>query len=323
MHKRIMYQISGSNFSELITREFTPAVLSRESSGKLEGVFSCKAHSLRAADFDILRFCASFDEQLEVNDFVDTTHVSMHFQLSGCSNAAISGLDGDKPMQQGRFNVLNCVDPVSSFVFPRQKKYEYICVGLKPSFFNGILEKCGDGYSQLLARSIDRKGFSLFADGAVSSLAQLEVLRLLHHSPVSDGMMGEYLRSKVIELVLLSLDGWLVNNSKKEAWNAADLEKLQAVKAYLDKEYLLPVSLEGLARKFLLNEFKLKKGFRMQFGITVFGHIHSLRMRHASLLLESGGLRVGEVAAIVGYTSDSSFIRSFRNFYGTPPGKTR
>ncbi|MFD0941533.1 helix-turn-helix transcriptional regulator [Pedobacter boryungensis] len=318
-----MYQITGSNFSELITREFTSDVLSKQSFGEMASVFECKTNSLRAADFDILRFSASFDEQLEVTDFIDTSHVSMHFQLSGYSNASISGLDGDKPMQQGRFNVFNCVDPVSSFVFPRQKKYEYICVGLKPSFFNGILEKCGDGYSQLLERSIERKGFSLFTDGVGSSLAQLEVLRLLHKSPVSDGLMNEYLKSKVSELVLLSLDGWLTNNSKKESWSAADLEKLQAVKEYLDKEYLLPVSLEGLARKFLLNEFKLKKGFRMQFGSTVFGHIHSLRMHHASLLLESGGLRVGEVAAIVGYTSDSSFIRSFRNFYGTPPGKTR
>jgi AraC-like DNA-binding protein len=44
-------------------------------------------------------------------------------------------------------------------------------------------------------------------------------------------------------------------------------------------------------------------------------------MQHAQTLLIAGGLSIGEIAAVVGYTSDSSFIRAFKRYYGYAPGK--
>jgi len=320
--KRIMYQLSGFNFSELITRKFTADIAAHESSGSLSGVFDCYSKNVRTADFDLLRFNASFQDTLYVKDFQDTTHLSMHFQLSGTSNASISCLPADVPMQKGQFNILNCVDPVSSFVFPAQAKYDYLCVGLKTSFFDEVVEDCGPAYADVLRKSKAQKGFSLFAGNAVTSRHQLDVLNCLQAPPVADNLRVNYLASKVQELLILSLGMYSSSSQNQlDVVSVSDREKLEAVRNYLSINYLLALDMKSISRQFLLNEFKLKKGFKLLFSQTVFGFIHELRMLHAATLLNEGGLSIGEIATIVGYTSDSSFIRAFGTFYGYPPGK--
>jgi AraC family transcriptional activator of pyochelin receptor len=319
-----MYQLTGTDFREIITREFTAEMSSSESSGSLPGIFDCHTKSLHSADFDLLAFSASFENGVQVADFQDTTHVSMHFQLAGRSNASISCLNGEAPMKQGHYNLFNCVDPISSFVFPAQKKYDYLCVGLKPSFFDEVLEECGVAYHKLLEQSLDKKGFSIYKIAVAIDQHQIETLRLIQHPPVADNLKEYYIKSKIRELIMLSLNAYSTNAAfPASSINESDIEKLHDTRSYLSINYLLPLRLETISRHFLLNEFKLKKGFKDLFGQTVFGYIHERRMRHAFHLLNDGGLSIGEIAAIVGYTSNSSFIRSFRLYFGYPPGATR
>lgn len=225
-------------------------------------------------------------------------------------------------MRQGQFNVLNCIEPTSSFFFPQQQHYEYMCVGLKTSFFNKVLAECGGAYQGLLMQSKEMKSFTLFENPLHTNLSQLSVLRLLQSPPIADNLKESYIRSKVKELILLSLSAYpTYSNDTRKVLSRVDLDKVNAVKDYLSQNYLAALTLESISREFLLNEFKLKKGFKQTFGLTVFGYIHELRMQHAQSLLTSGGLTIGDIAAITGYTSDSAFIRAFRIFYGQSPGK--
>jgi AraC family transcriptional activator of pyochelin receptor len=247
----------------------------------------------------------------------------MHFQLAGSSEASISGLQKDQPMQQGQFNVLNCIDPISSFIFPRQQHYAYLCIGLETSFFDDVLEECGAAYHELLSKSQQRKGFTMFDSASTINSTQMSVLRLLQTPPVADNLKESYRKSKVKELVCLSLNTYSTKSYESiDALNNQDVEKLNSVKDYLSNNYLSALTLQGISRMVLLNEFKLKKGFKQLFGLTVFGYIHELRMLHAHTLVMSRGLRIGEIAAIIGYTSDSSFIRAFRKYHGYSPGNT-
>lgn len=316
-----MYILSGNEFKNLVRREFTEALMMAESSGSLPHVFSCHSRSLRTPDFDLLSFQGKFQEDTEVVGFQDTTHVSMHFQLAGRSGASISGLPKEQPMQPGQFNVLNCIDPESSFTFPEQQHYAYVCVGLKLSFFNDVLDECGPAYHALLLQSLEMKSFALFESATSMNHTQLSALKLLQSPPVADNLKEGYTRSKVKELILLALNTYDSDDKHTGFVPSLDVDKLVAVKDYLSSNYLSPLTLERISRQFLLNEFKLKKGFRQLFGFTVFGYIHELRMQHAQTLLLSGGLTIGETAAVVGYTSDSSFIRAFKRHYGCSPGK--
>ena len=105
---------------------------------------------------------------------------------------------------------------------------------------------------------------------------------------------------------------------------APDVKRLQEVKDFLQVHFLQhDLSLCLLCRKFGLNEFKLKKGFKQLFGFTVFGYVHALKMKTARQLLVAGEMNVNEIADHLGYSSPNHFSAAFRKVYGYPPTRLR
>lgn len=319
-----MFTLKGNEFSSLINREFVEKFSIHESSGSLSDRFDCKSRNFRDENFDILFLLSDFHEDIKVEHLQDTTHVSMHFQIGGNSDANISGFKPGMKMGAGQFNLINCVDPVSTFIFPKQNNYQYICVGLKPDFFNSVLLECGPEYDAILQLSQAKNSFSLYKTNPVTNHLQLHTLRHIQTSDIADSLKIHYLRSKVKELILLTLSAYQVKSSfDKIVINKNDQERLYALREYLSRNYLTPHSLEGLSKSFFLNEFKLKAGFKELFGITVFRYIQTLRLDFAHELLLNNGLSIGEVAIRVGYESDAAFVRAFKGKFGFTPGKVK
>lgn len=104
----------------------------------------------------------------------------------------------------------------------------------------------------------------------------------------------------------------------------ADVQRLQQVKSFLQEHYLEPeLSLDLLCRRFVLNEFKLKKGFKQLFGYTVFGYVQEMRMKTARQILAEGRMNVNEVADYLGYSSPNHFSTAFKKMYGIQPTKLK
>lgn len=100
----------------------------------------------------------------------------------------------------------------------------------------------------------------------------------------------------------------------------ADAARLQAVKDYLRESFLCPeLSLDQLCRKFGLNEFKLKKGFKQLFGSTVFGYVQEMKMKTARFFLAEKQMNVNQVADYLGYSAPNHFSTAFKKMYGFTP----
>lgn len=95
---------------------------------------------------------------------------------------------------------------------------------------------------------------------------------------------------------------------------------LEAVAQFLQENLSEEHSLAELSRRHHLNEFKLKRGFREQYGSTVFGYLRRKRMERARELLLGGDESVLGVANAVGYANPSHFTRAFRSVHGINPG---
>ena len=99
----------------------------------------------------------------------------------------------------------------------------------------------------------------------------------------------------------------------------ADAERLRAVAEYLKAHPEAPHSLAQLSRRFHLNEFKLKRGFKALHGTTVFGFLRERRMEAAAAQLRNPQAGVLETALAVGYSNPSHFARNFKARYGLLP----
>lgn len=95
---------------------------------------------------------------------------------------------------------------------------------------------------------------------------------------------------------------------------------IRKVAAHLSSEPEQTHSLRQLCKRFHINEYDLKRGFRSVYNKTVMEFLRHERMLKARrMLLE--GCSVLETAEAVGYSNPSHFARAFRLEFGVAPGQ--
>ncbi|MGZ5221156.1 MAG: helix-turn-helix domain-containing protein [Chitinophagaceae bacterium] len=190
-------------------------------------------------------------------------------------------------------------------------------------YLNSLVEEQTGGALELFSQHLNNKTHFL---GAASSLCWQEriaaLLQSIRQCPFAGITQYIFTESKLLELFVLQMDQVhaIQSNAARECWSPADREKLYAVKEFIARSYLEPLSLKALTRQFGLNEFKLKKGYKYFFQTTVFGDIHRLRMGQARHLLTERMMNVTEVAYHIGYNNLSSFSHAFKKVFGFNPG---
>jgi AraC-like DNA-binding protein len=78
-----------------------------------------------------------------------------------------------------------------------------------------------------------------------------------------------------------------------------------------------------LAKEVGMNDYKLKIAFRQLFGMGLFEYHLGLRMNEARRLLEETNKPVKAIAKLTGYSRITSFITTFRKFFGYTPSSVR
>lgn len=131
------------------------------------------------------------------------------------------------------------------------------------------------------------------------------------------------LEAKGLELLAVMTDELELAGQATAPLSAWDIERLERAGRLLRERMTSPPSLPELARAVGLNEFKLKAGFRLRFGASVFGYLRTERMERARRLLANRDLSVTEVAWRVGYENASKFAAAFRKHFGLPPSALR
>ena len=103
-----------------------------------------------------------------------------------------------------------------------------------------------------------------------------------------------------------------------------DVKSIQAIYDYVlnNLENPLPTG-KVLARKFGINELKLKLGFKEFFNTSVYKLYNSERLKKAHLLIKDSTLPLQEISDISGFTSYANFSKAFRKAYGYAPRDLR
>lgn len=155
------------------------------------------------------------------------------------------------------------------------------------------------------------------------------ILHQIKHCPYDDVLQELYVDGLIKMLLTHQLN--MYNQlflDKKPAWideklNRQDVEKLRSLKTYLDQHYLKPLSMDDLTRQFILNEFKLKYGFKKLYGNSVMQYIYEKRLNHGKKLLIDTDKSITEIAYILGFEYSNNFSASFKNKFGYSPTEFR
>ena len=135
-------------------------------------------------------------------------------------------------------------------------------------------------------------------------------------------MRNLYLEGKALELTSLFLEEALRDREapRHPSLSAEDCKALAEARLVIERNYAHPLTISQLARDVFLNECKLKRGFKLCFGMTVHEYVVACRMEAARRLIERDGFKVKDAAWMVGYANASHFIAAFQKRFGVTPG---
>ena len=92
---------------------------------------------------------------------------------------------------------------------------------------------------------------------------------------------------------------------------------------FVDFHYMEPLSLESLAKKYLVNKNYLSTRFHKEVGMTVTDYINLTRVRRSLKLLSGTALSMADIAERCGFTDANYYARTFRKFHGITPTEYR
>jgi AraC-like DNA-binding protein len=150
------------------------------------------------------------------------------------------------------------------------------------------------------------------------------VIADIQQTPFTGKLQEVWLESKAMELFLLQVKQLdRERSTTRQVLSPADVEQLYFIREEMEQHWDLPWSIATLARKAGINQQKLKLGFPVLFGMTVFDYLVDVRMREAKRMLEDEKLYVGEVAERLGYKHPHHFTAAFRKKFNVLPGDLR
>lgn len=185
---------------------------------------------------------------------------------------------------------------------------------------------------------------ALFSPGFVTSPAHefLDNLRMTRHEARLRIRLPKHERKRMEQLFELLLDecsacdpqttmsGHLVaailriaSRCHKPDAEVPIPDPIEACRRYIDANYMLPLTPDGLARQFALSRSALMDRFPKTAGLPVKQYLHRRRIEQAKKLLQTVKLSVREVSKLVGYEDFSTFYRNFKKYTDQSPAQYR
>ncbi len=250
----------------------------------------------------------------------DIPLLDLYVCLSGTFSYFIQGI-GNIPFSEKEYNLLFGEDLVINAPFTNGR-YEMVDIRFKQAY----LAKWCD-HIPLLNKFLDKQytghAGKLFHPNRMACDNILTTIRQIQSCEYRDDLRTLFLEGKCLELLLLAFSRELINDTDNFIFKKRDKDKVISVKDYLLKHYDQPCTCEELARVGGINEWMLRKLFKLLFGMPVYEFLLTLRMEKAKELLRSGEKSVKEIALETGYSNHSNFSNAFKKHFGYPPGQLR
>jgi AraC family transcriptional regulator, transcriptional activator of the genes for pyochelin and ferripyochelin receptors len=240
--------------------------------------------------------------------------------LGGNIGLHLTGSGLSAGLQTRRHHAVYSCEPAYTLTIPGMVNVMHLSIDC--DYYTGLLCDQERWMAQLKERLLKKE--QVLQGDAELTLEMLQVIHSICNNPLRGALGKLMVEAKILELVALQLTQFARSVTPKTtppalALRPADRDTFYALRDYLAIHFADDLSLRSLSRMFGLNEFKLKKGFKILFQTTVFDYIHQRRMEHARHLLADRKMYVHQVANLVGYKNANHFSTAFKRTFGVKP----
>jgi len=252
----------------------------------------------------------------------NSEEVRLHFGLQGSYDFSLPTIK-DSFSLSGHHNNIMFSDSKEFEIYNKSEIIETFGINFKKESFIEIGQNGNEPLKIFTEKVIKNKNSILSPKWRMNNFKIQQTISEIINCSYSDELKNIFLLAKSIELLVIQADLHENKFSKYFIKTRFDKEKLIEAKEILNNSIEKPPSIIELAKLIGINEYKLKKGFKEQFGVTVFGYIHSLRMNLAKRLLLDTTMSAKEIAYQIGYSSPQYFTNAFKKHYKFTPNSIR
>ena len=176
-----------------------------------------------------------------------------------------------------------------------------------------IISEAGINVNNLYAKFCEQDGHT-----AMPASEKIEhIFSELYDLP--ERMYLPYFKLKVQEL-LLFLDMLDLENTKRlNQYVSGQVETIKEIHSLMTSDLKRHYTIEELSKQYLMNTTTLKSVFKAVYGMPIASYMKEYRMKLASNMLLQKDKSISEIAAAVGYKSQSKFTSAFRDTFQILP----
>lgn len=165
------------------------------------------------------------------------------------------------------------------------------------------------------------QAIQITANNYICTPAMKNAIDYIEHNPFSKRSQKYILENCAKEVLLSALERITEEEDPEKVFVLTDehIDKLRKCKTIIEENILEMISLKFLCRKCELNEYVLKRGFKILFGYSPVRYHIKLRMDHAAKLLLENKLTIAEIAYTINYTSPGNFTIEFKKHFKCTP----
>jgi AraC-like DNA-binding protein len=226
-----------------------------------------------------------------------------------------------KAMRAGaRHNIRYIPSLSGKYEMAKGVNYNYFLVVLSKEYYFHLINQDSILHADFVEEIKSGKYTSISAKDLLVSHEMKQILNDIIECRKVGELKRLYTEAKILELLMLQMEQ-IQNDQLQETKTFTELEqeKIQQARDLLDENFVNPPILPVLSRMVALNEFKLKRGFKAYYGITIYGYITRLKMERARHLLIEKKMTIREVTYEVGFKHQSHLSEAFKKYFGILP----
>lgn len=290
---------------------------------KNEGIEEITIHNQITEDVLILDIKMFFSSPQTIQTEMRGEAIVMNFIGSNNLETHIDEIEGEQFSTQNTHNILYASKLKATSKIPPLEEINYLSIILSPDFYSKLINEDW-GLHQKFSKNINQKKTGYLTPKYAPFNPGIQwIIHEIKNCTYEGSMKKMYLEAKIKELLIFQLDSLIKKTENELQIGEEDMSKLLKAKLILEENFTNAPSLSELSRLISLNEFKLKKGFKACFKVTIKTYVTQLRMEYAKDLFKNEVSNVGEVAYKCGYKDVSHFSAAFKFFYGFTPASFR
>jgi len=149
------------------------------------------------------------------------------------------------------------------------------------------------------------------------------IYRMLREIKEKPSGYETYLQALTVEVLLHAARCLEKYETEIEPCESPLHRKVSEIAAYMNENYMKPLTLGHLSERFFLSTFYLSRVFREITGFTFVEYLNHVRIKEAQRLLRDSNLKVLRISEQVGFESIAHFGRVFKQTVGLSPTQYR